>query len=184
MVLHSMYKEVRKEVKSEMSECCMVENLMKYLGRTVTIFTTSGGCSGCGFTGVLAFVNECVVKLITDIGAAPACPIGSTCMGNNYGVGCNMGGTYGMESGFGGYSRGRNYGNVWNGNVNNWSGWFGGYSNWNGGNCGGCCGVNPCGGCGNSYGGGYNNGFEGRNWLGSVTEIPINRIASFTHNAI
>ena len=47
----------------------LVESLMRYVGQTVTIFTTSGGLSGSGFTGVLAGVCGCTVKLITDIGA-------------------------------------------------------------------------------------------------------------------
>lgn len=99
-----------------MYENQMLESLCRYIGQTVTIFTTSGGQSGSGFTGVLAAVTEHSVKLITNIGAAPSCPLGSTCGGfNNY--------------------------NRFNNNCNN-------------------------------------------NWLGSVTEIPISRIASFTHNAI
>ncbi len=99
-----------------MNDNCLLESLTRYLGQTVTIFTTSGGCSGNGFTGVLASVNDSYVKLITNIGAAPSCPLGSSCSGY-------------------GYNYGQNYG----------------------------CGYN---------------------WLGSVTEIPICRIASFTHNAI
>lgn len=47
----------------------LVESLLRYVGQTVTIFTTSGGLSGCGFTGVLASVCGPTVKLITDIGA-------------------------------------------------------------------------------------------------------------------
>ncbi|MDR1688525.1 MAG: hypothetical protein LBS21_07930 [Clostridiales bacterium] len=101
-----------------MSERYLLESLASNLGRTVTIFTTSGGLSGGGFTGVLAAVNESAVKLITDIGAAPACALGSSC---------------GSPSGLGGF--------------------------------GGC-------GCGSN------------NWLGSVTEIPICKIAGFTHSAI
>ncbi|WP_244648287.1 hypothetical protein [Ruminiclostridium herbifermentans] len=64
--------------------------LKKYIGQTVTIFTTSGGMSGCGFTGVLLGVNECFVKLITQIGPAPGCSIGNSCSGTPYanGVGC------------------------------------------------------------------------------------------------
>lgn len=123
----------------------LVEDLMRYIGRTVTIFTTSGGLSGSGFTGVLAGVCDGTVKLITDIGAAPACPVGSDCA-PGYGNG------YGFSGGYGGY------------------GYGGGY----GGSYGGGCGC----------GGGYGGGFYGNNWLGSVTEIPIKRIASFTHNAI
>ncbi len=66
---------------------------------------------------MLVAVNDNYVKLITNIGAAPSCPLGSSCSG--YGYNYNQG-----------------------------------------------------------YGYGYNN------WLGSVTEIPISKIASFTHNAI
>ncbi|WP_250278501.1 LSm family protein [[Clostridium] colinum] len=100
-----------------MNESYLLDSLTRYIGQTVTIFTTSGGCSGSGFTGVLASVNENYVKLITNIGAAPSCPLGSSCSGYGY-------------------------------NYNN-----------------------------QNYGCGYN-------WLGSVTEIPICKIASFTHNAI
>ncbi|MBP7073664.1 MAG: hypothetical protein KBB40_09215 [Clostridia bacterium] len=49
------------------------------MGETVTIFTTSGGLSGCGFTGVVLAVNPCFVRLITHIGAAPSCALGSCC---------------------------------------------------------------------------------------------------------
>lgn len=66
------------------------EDLCRYIGQTVTIFTTSGGCSGSGFTGVLVSVSDCVVKLLVSAGEAPACPIGSSCSGygyNNYNYG-------------------------------------------------------------------------------------------------
>lgn len=104
----------------------LIDDLLRYVGRTVTIFTTSGGLSGSGFTGVLASVCGNTVRLITDIAEAPACPIGSSCTGpscpcGNYGYP-----SYGSGCGFGGCS-------------------------------------NP---------------------LGSITEIPIARIAGFTHNAI
>jgi len=101
-------------------------DMSRFVGKTVTIFTTSGGLSGSGFTGVLACVDERVVKLITRIGAAPACPIGSTCVGfegRGFGGGCGWGNNCGFGGGFGGF-------------------------------------------------------------LGSVTEIPLCAIASFTHNAI
>jgi hypothetical protein len=105
-----------------MCEHDLVESLRRYIGRTVTLFTTSGGLSGSGFTGVLAAVCDGTVKLITDIGAPPACCLGSACGS----VGCGCGNTAPMSS-----------------------------------NCG-----------------------FGNNWLGSVTEIPVCRIASFTHAAI
>lgn len=126
-----------------MNDSILFSSLCRYIGQTVTIFTTSGGISGCGFTGVLASVDEKSIKLITNIGAAPSCPIGSNCSGCNY-LNNSCGNSYGYGGCRGGY----------------------------GGGCGGCEG---------GYGG-YGNGRSG--WLGSVTEIPICKIASFTKNAI
>ena len=100
-----------------MPQICLVESLIRYVGQTVTIYTASGGLSGSGFTGVLSYVGDECIKLITGIGAAPACAIGSAC-----------------------------------------TGW--------------------------GYGGGYGGNEFAGNWLGSVTEIPICRIACFTHTAI
>lgn len=64
--------------------CCrfnrdLVRDLASRLGETVTIFTTSGGRSGDGFTGVLISVNCEFVRLLSDIGPAPACALGSCC---------------------------------------------------------------------------------------------------------
>jgi len=130
----------------------LLESLGRYIGQTVTIFTTSGGLSGNGFTGVLAGICGCTIKLITDIGAPPACPIGSACCGGYFGgfgfeeevAECEG---FGMRPGMCGMTGGCR-----------------------GGRCGG-------GGRGRGWRGGWN-------WLGSVTEIPIDKIASFTHNAI
>ena len=58
------------------------EEIRKYIGETVTIFTTSGGESGDGFTGVVLSVNRNFVRLISQIGTAPGCPLGSTCDNN------------------------------------------------------------------------------------------------------
>lgn len=57
----------------------IVEGLRRYFGQTVTIYTTSGGDSGSGFTGVLISVNCNFVRLLSDIGPAPACALGSCC---------------------------------------------------------------------------------------------------------
>ena len=59
----------------------LCESLFRYLGKTVTIFTKSGGLSGSGFTGVLVAVDKNCVSLITRIGAPPACALGSACTG-------------------------------------------------------------------------------------------------------
>ncbi len=129
-----------------------IEELVRYIGQTVTIFTESGGLSGGGFSGVLAGVCNGYVKLITCIGAAPCCPVGSSCTNggfNPYGVAAPAA------------------------PVNNYG--FG--------SCNSGCG---CGGNGYGYGAQSNvsDNSYGINWLGSVTEIPICKIVSFTHNAI
>jgi len=54
-------------------------DLARHIGQTVTIFTTSGGESGRGFTGVVASVNRCVVRLILQLGSAPGCALGNCC---------------------------------------------------------------------------------------------------------
>lgn len=56
-----------------------VQHLTRFLGETVTIFTTSGGESGSGFTGVLTLVTPDYVRLVTAIGAPPACSLGNEC---------------------------------------------------------------------------------------------------------
>ena len=118
-------------------------DMQRYIGKTVTIFTTSGGISGSGFTGVLAGICGCTVKLITDIGAPPSCPIGSACCG----------GFFGEEFEDEGFEGG------------GWCGLFGHCREGRRGRRRG-------------------RGRRSWNWLGSVTEIPIDKIASFTHNAI
>ncbi|NMA37741.1 MAG: hypothetical protein GX942_05495 [Papillibacter sp.] len=65
-----------------------VDHLQDFIGETVTIFTTSGGQSGCGFTGVILLVNPCFVRLITNIGPAPGCAVGNAC-GRPSGAGRN-----------------------------------------------------------------------------------------------
>ncbi|MCL1844424.1 MAG: hypothetical protein FWF77_00780 [Defluviitaleaceae bacterium] len=58
---------------------------------------------------------------------------------------------------------------------------FGGerFERFEGGRCGGACGSRRS--CGGERG---RMGMGGWNWLGSVTVIPCEAIASFTHNAI
>jgi hypothetical protein len=79
--------------------------LAKYIGETVTIFTSSGGDSGSGFTGVIMTVNEVFVRLLSRIGPPPGCSLGNAC--NNFNVGYGPGvagvgvGTCGGAGGFG-----------------------------------------------------------------------------------
>ncbi len=77
----------------------LVDSMCRYIGQTVTIFTTSGGVSGSGFTGVLLSADCNVVRLVCDFGMPPACAIGSACgypvegydnyYGNGNAYGCN-----------------------------------------------------------------------------------------------
>lgn len=80
--------------------------LSEYIGETVTIFTSSGGQSGSGFTGVILSVNACFVRLISRIGPPPGCALGNACSGFNPGHG--MGGHGFM----GGYGAGMGYGPI------------------------------------------------------------------------
>ena len=56
-----------------------INDLARHIGQTVTIFTTSGGQSGRGFTGVLISVNCNFVRLVTQLGSAPGCALGNCC---------------------------------------------------------------------------------------------------------
>jgi hypothetical protein len=64
---------------------CLVDSMFRHIGQTVTIFTTSGGLAGNGFTGVMLAADCNCVRLLADIGAPPVCPIGSACT-NAFGV--------------------------------------------------------------------------------------------------
>jgi len=101
----------------------LTEDMFRYIGQTVTIFTTSGGLSGSGFTGVLVSVDCNVVRILADVGAAPACPVGSACTGpiGGFGGSCGFGGGWGggfgggfsgIESGFYGFGGGNPLGAI------------------------------------------------------------------------
>jgi hypothetical protein len=130
--------------------------LADFIGETVTIFTSSGGQSGSGFTGVVLTVNPVFVRLISRIGPAPGCALGNACTGFNVGhgypaspYGC------GMPGFAGGYGAGM--------------GLFPGA-------------VSTMGEVGAATAGGWN-GYPVYT-VGSVTDIPIASIVSFVHNAV
>ena len=78
--------------------------LANYVGETVTIFTSSGGQSGSGFTGVILTVNPVFVRLISRIGPSPGCALGNSCSGfsqGGYGGGYGAGYGSGCGSGYG-----------------------------------------------------------------------------------
>lgn len=81
--------------------------LCNYIGETVTIFTSSGGQSGAGFTGVVLAANDVFVRLITRIGPPPGCSLGNAC--SDFNVGCGgVGNCGGANAGLG-----AGYGNNW-----------------------------------------------------------------------
>lgn len=59
--------------------------LAAHTGETVTIYTTSGGESGAGFTGVIFAVLPGFVRLICEIGAPPSCALNTSCNQNDLG---------------------------------------------------------------------------------------------------
>jgi hypothetical protein len=119
-------------------------NLTNYIGQTVTVFTTSGGQSGRGFTGVLALVNPSFIRLITQIGPAPGCALGNCCEKNH------QGGVGGVGDDV----------------------------------CADVSGGYYPGGQGNNLGGQGRASCNTNHGLGSVVDIPVDRIASFVHNAV
>lgn len=56
-----------------------LDELISNIGQTVTIFTTSGGESGSGFTGVLTIANNSFVRLVLQLGPGPGCALGNCC---------------------------------------------------------------------------------------------------------
>lgn len=135
--------------------------LANYIGETVTIFTSSGGQSGAGFTGVVLAVNECFVRLITRIGPPPGCSLGNVCTGFNVGYGYGGVGVAGGGCGAG-------YG-VGAAGVGGGAGY-------------GVGPVLPASANGAVTAGGWD-GYPVAT-VGSVTDIPIAAIVSFVHNAV
>jgi hypothetical protein len=58
-----------------MNDRYLINHISRFIGETVTVFTTSGGASGCGFTGILMSVNSSYIRLITHEGTPPANPL-------------------------------------------------------------------------------------------------------------
>ncbi len=106
---------------------CFVKHIKKFIGENVLVFTTSGGASGNGFSGVLMEVNDDFIRLVNRQSSPPSCPISNVCNdGQDY---CGNG-TYGDQGQYG-------------------------------------MPQYPV----------YNN-------VGSICDIPIDRIAAFCHNAV
>ncbi len=132
--------------------------LSQYVGQTVTIFTSSGGESGSGFTGVVLSVNNCFVRLISRIGPPPGCSLGNACSNFNVGPSVPAGtGKCGISGQFGGYG------------ANQGAGYGAGP-------------IVPANYTGAVSAGGWD-GYPVYT-VGSVTDIPLSSIVSFVHNAV
>ncbi len=64
-----------------------LEELRDNIGKVITVFTASGGCTGRGFTGLLVRVERDFIRLITSIPSAPCHPFGIR-SGNLFDDGC------------------------------------------------------------------------------------------------
>ena len=53
-----------------------VRLISRYIGKAITIFTTSGVASDSGFTGTVLSVNSQFVRLITQQATPPTNPVG------------------------------------------------------------------------------------------------------------
>ncbi|MCX7708478.1 MAG: hypothetical protein N2484_01365 [Clostridia bacterium] len=139
--------------------------LTRYIGETVTIFTSSGGESGSGFTGVILSVTESFVRLLTRIGPPPGCSLGNACsnfnVGNGYGYGpgkvAGANAPYGANMGYNPYGGGYGPGMVPGP-------------------------ILPASEVGAVSAGGWD--AVPVYTVGSVTDIPIAAIVSFVHNAV
>lgn len=91
------------------ASCCphnqrLIKHIAEFTGKPVTIFTTSGGASGCGFTGVVLTVNCEFVRLVTQQGTPPGHPFNEALCGEmedgdingmGGGIGGKLGNTFG-----------------------------------------------------------------------------------------
>lgn len=73
------YRKQDNYIDNGLRDVNFQQSLKYHIGQTVTIFTTSGGQSGSGFTGVLMSVECNFVRLLTEIGPAPGCALGNAC---------------------------------------------------------------------------------------------------------
>ena len=84
----------------------LVDHMREFIGETVTIFTTSGGVSGCGFTGVIITVSPCFVRLVTEQGVPPTNPLAENICGDlDGGPGRGPGGCFCGKGGHEGHYR-------------------------------------------------------------------------------
>lgn len=66
--------------QNEFSKSSNEMNIESYIGQTVTVFVSSGGMSGSGFTGVLMDCSDCFVRLLITPSVPPACSLKNSCI--------------------------------------------------------------------------------------------------------
>lgn len=60
-----------------------VRHMQRFIGENVLVFTTSGGASGSGFSGILMEVNCDFIRLVSRQSTPPTCPISDVCDDHN-----------------------------------------------------------------------------------------------------
>lgn len=58
---------------------CLIRHMKKFIGENVLIFTTVGGAAGSGFEGILLSIECDFVRLLSEQGTSPNCPISPIC---------------------------------------------------------------------------------------------------------
>lgn len=109
--IHKQKNEEEENMpQSDERETCLVEvieenifasHIARYTGETVTVFVATGWMAGMGFTGILLDANHIFVRLLTQVGAVPACSIDNGCIGPGlFGIlaGLYLHGFYGLSN--------------------------------------------------------------------------------------
>ena len=65
MIYIKDYRSLNSLVNNLSSRPDITPQLRELIGKTITVYTDSGGVSGCGFTGVLTEVLSGSIKLLT-----------------------------------------------------------------------------------------------------------------------
>lgn len=66
-----------------------VRHMQRFIGENVLVFTTSGGASGSGFSGILMEVNCDFIRLVSRQSTPPTCPISDICDNDDNDDYCN-----------------------------------------------------------------------------------------------
>jgi hypothetical protein len=75
-------KRKKKKIYHNFSAGSFKESLLKFIGRTITIFTASGGKARGVFTGILLSISDDNINLLTELESPPVNPFESRHLDN------------------------------------------------------------------------------------------------------